>query len=293
MVGSRKTRRTGHPSSDPNHYKFAGKERDSESGLDNFGARFDTSSLGRFMTPDLVGSVAQPNPQLLNLYAYTLNNPLRFVDPNGRAPMEIATFTLTNYRQDSPTINSLDTWLALAMVTGTKGAQNEPMEPYWPDERPGGGAPNDAPMRINKPSDNIDTGFGTNYAWFRPDFQSWSISVDFSGSGANLSAKISFDQGFVIGRPGPPYDDFRKTDDPTTVLGKFKFFNLGSLTQEQLKALLDAANSGGDDPRFKAIAQAAQAAIADNQRTREQEKSSKKCSQVRADAIDASTQCRR
>jgi hypothetical protein len=30
-------------------YKFAGKERDSESGLDNFGARYDASSLGRFM----------------------------------------------------------------------------------------------------------------------------------------------------------------------------------------------------------------------------------------------------
>src|SRR5713101_3353668 len=37
---------------DPNHYKFTGKERDTESGLDNFGARFFTSNLGRFMTPD-------------------------------------------------------------------------------------------------------------------------------------------------------------------------------------------------------------------------------------------------
>jgi hypothetical protein len=31
-----------------NHYKFTGKERDSESGLDNFGARYDASSMGRF-----------------------------------------------------------------------------------------------------------------------------------------------------------------------------------------------------------------------------------------------------
>ncbi|HKW57978.1 MAG TPA: RHS repeat-associated core domain-containing protein, partial [Candidatus Acidoferrum sp.] len=36
-------------------FKFTGKERDSESGLDNFGARFDSSSLGRFMTPDPIG----------------------------------------------------------------------------------------------------------------------------------------------------------------------------------------------------------------------------------------------
>ena len=33
-------------------YKFTGKERDSESGLDMFGARYYRSSLGRFMTPD-------------------------------------------------------------------------------------------------------------------------------------------------------------------------------------------------------------------------------------------------
>ena len=34
------------------HYKFTGKERDTESGLDMFGARYYGSSLGRFMTPD-------------------------------------------------------------------------------------------------------------------------------------------------------------------------------------------------------------------------------------------------
>lgn len=34
------------------HYKFNGKERDAESMLDNFGARYDSSNLGRFMTPD-------------------------------------------------------------------------------------------------------------------------------------------------------------------------------------------------------------------------------------------------
>ena len=32
--------------------RYTGKERDTESGLDNFGARYDSSSLGRFMTPD-------------------------------------------------------------------------------------------------------------------------------------------------------------------------------------------------------------------------------------------------
>ena len=33
-------------------YKFTGKERDSESGLDDFGARYYASTMGRFMKPD-------------------------------------------------------------------------------------------------------------------------------------------------------------------------------------------------------------------------------------------------
>src|SRR5579863_10303967 len=33
-------------------HNFTSKERDSESGLDNFGARYDSSQYGRFMSPD-------------------------------------------------------------------------------------------------------------------------------------------------------------------------------------------------------------------------------------------------
>jgi RHS repeat-associated protein len=70
-----------------NRHKFTGKEQDIESGLDNFGARYDASSLGRFMTPDLVNVTEerQMNPSsTLNKYAYGANNPLKYVDPDGR-----------------------------------------------------------------------------------------------------------------------------------------------------------------------------------------------------------------
>ncbi len=62
--------------------KFTGKERDSESNLDNFGARYDASSLGRFMTPDPLGGKLV-DPQTLNRYSYVINNPLRCTDPTG------------------------------------------------------------------------------------------------------------------------------------------------------------------------------------------------------------------
>jgi RHS repeat-associated protein len=70
---------------DSNHYKFTGKERDTESGLDNFGKRYYGSSMGRFMTTDPVVITTERlmNPQQLNLYAYVANNPLRFIDPTG------------------------------------------------------------------------------------------------------------------------------------------------------------------------------------------------------------------
>ena len=70
---------------DSNHYKFTGKERDSESGLDNFGARYDAFTMGRFMTPDPVFISADRvfDPQSLNLYAYVRNNPLSLTDPTG------------------------------------------------------------------------------------------------------------------------------------------------------------------------------------------------------------------
>jgi RHS repeat-associated protein len=70
-------------------YKFTAKERDTESGLDMFGARYYGSSLGRFMTPDWAAKpTAVPyamfgDPQSLNLYSYVRNNPTTTRDPDG------------------------------------------------------------------------------------------------------------------------------------------------------------------------------------------------------------------
>lgn len=70
----------------PTEHLFTGKERDSESGNDYFGARYYASSMGRLLSPD--PETPTPlhllNPQRWNMYSYGLNNPLSFTDSGGR-----------------------------------------------------------------------------------------------------------------------------------------------------------------------------------------------------------------
>jgi RHS repeat-associated protein len=74
---------------DSNHYKFTGKERDGETGLDYFGARYYGNWLGRWMSPDWAAKPeAVPysdlhDPQSLNLYSYVRNIPTSHADPEG------------------------------------------------------------------------------------------------------------------------------------------------------------------------------------------------------------------
>jgi len=75
------------PNGDQSTVHFTGKERDSESNLDNFGARYNSSSLGRFMSPDpdnISGILhMDDDPQSWNGYSYVRNNPLNLTDPTG------------------------------------------------------------------------------------------------------------------------------------------------------------------------------------------------------------------
>ena len=70
---------------DNTRQKFTGKERDDETGLDYFGARYYANTQGRFTSVDpvKVTKARMLDPQRFNLYAYVRNNPLIYVDPNG------------------------------------------------------------------------------------------------------------------------------------------------------------------------------------------------------------------
>ncbi len=63
------------------HFRFTGHERDSESSLDYMLARSYAYDVGRFLRPDpMQGEYPGISP-----YAYANNNPLKYVDPDGRA----------------------------------------------------------------------------------------------------------------------------------------------------------------------------------------------------------------
>ncbi len=84
-VGGRTTG-MGYSVADGLRQKFTQKERDNETGLDYFLARYYGSTQGRFTSPDPLSApaCAHPNvPQSWNLYTYVLNNPLNLTDPDG------------------------------------------------------------------------------------------------------------------------------------------------------------------------------------------------------------------
>lgn len=73
-----------------NDKKYTGQEKDLESGLYYYNARYYQPDLGRFASQDILdGEIAKP--QSLNKYAYTVNNPIKYVDPSGETPYEFYT----------------------------------------------------------------------------------------------------------------------------------------------------------------------------------------------------------
>lgn len=82
-----RTAQQGYGAGDGVRQQFTQKERDVETNLDYFQARYYSSTQGRFVSADsFLGSPG--NPQTLNLYSYVTNNPLRFIDPSGHMPVE-------------------------------------------------------------------------------------------------------------------------------------------------------------------------------------------------------------
>jgi RHS repeat-associated protein len=94
--------------------RFALLERTAETGggswlaLDYAGARYYHSQTGRFTSPDDPIFGDPFDPQSMNLYAYALNNPLRFIDPSGqRAECPASTDTEVYVCAEAPDVGLL------------------------------------------------------------------------------------------------------------------------------------------------------------------------------------------
>ena len=74
-----------------NDSRFLDKQKDVETDLHYFGARYFDAGIGRFTKVDPVGISESDitNPQRFNRYAYSLNNPYKYIDPNGKWPTKV------------------------------------------------------------------------------------------------------------------------------------------------------------------------------------------------------------
>jgi RHS repeat-associated protein len=106
---------TCYSSASGNHYKFTGKERDTETGLDDFAARFYSSQFGRFMSADDSKYIVPADPQTFNLYTYVANNPINSIDPTGHSPNGTGPPTFV----DGPTAQAI--WMGWSGETNQRG----------------------------------------------------------------------------------------------------------------------------------------------------------------------------
>ena len=220
----------------PQNYKFTGKERDTESGLDNFGARFDASSLGRFMSPD-AGAFHWDTPQSLNRYAHCLNNPLRFLDPDGKDVVDIGTFILTTYIQKSQEIGKLDWAFAMAAAGASEGPIVTKPVARWGDMRPVGSRIQN-PINFIQPEHPVHGSLAG--AWYSRALSVMSVSVDFrEDPGAGMTASIQVkqsDRGVVTDGSKSGMNYWRDEDEPEQELGQFRL-KLSGLSDQKLAAL--------------------------------------------------------
>ena len=120
-VGGRTTG-LGYTASDNVRQKFTQKERDSETGLDYFGARYYMSTQGRFVSPDAFEKDSYlDDPQSWNKYVYVRNNPLYFIDPSGQK----AEVTVTTDEERKKRTITIKASFAVYAAKGQKVSQKQ------------------------------------------------------------------------------------------------------------------------------------------------------------------------
>ena len=104
------------------------KERDVETGLDYFLARYYSLTQGRFTSPDpLNASARRQNPQSWNRYSYVLNRSLALVDPTGMHDCTPQTPCIVTTQAEAEARTRANLNLALIQEQVTVTSEREPI----------------------------------------------------------------------------------------------------------------------------------------------------------------------
>ena len=148
-------------------YTYTGQEDDDDLGFYNYGARLYDPLIGKFISADTI--VPDPNnPQSLNRYSYTLNNPLRYIDPSGNQYDEWDVWYSNTY--------STDLWAGYNWGSSLNSSSNQSQFsfgtfnaiPYYSNNIAGN---NLAPI-IQNFTTNLDKGLSNFYPGFGDSFTS-------------------------------------------------------------------------------------------------------------------------
>jgi RHS repeat-associated protein len=122
-------------------YKYVGKERDEESGLYYYGARYYAAWLARFVSVDPL----QFKYPELTPFQYANNRPVSMVDLNGKESVEPQTKDKQKEKKEPPRIDIKEIQKAKLMeekvgdiyseISNTIGSNSEIVQ-YKPEERP-------------------------------------------------------------------------------------------------------------------------------------------------------------
>jgi RHS repeat-associated protein len=253
--------------------QFTAKERDNESGLDDFGARYYSSAQGRFTggDPIVISDQRRSSPHTWNLYSYASNNPLFYVDPDGRKSLPLGIANLKGYTMMGEALDT-SVWFALNPYQNTTLT-----DPEWIRQ----GLPN--PSQANKffrPNVPTTEGYGPFGAWETYEEHNvhvvLTLRIEYEKKNGEPTAYIDLDQGMSIepahgrmtsrwspvvggGQPPPSFDHI-----------EIDTYSLQKLSGPELQAVARTAGRRINGP-YAALSQAILEAVFAEQRRREEE----------------------
>jgi RHS repeat-associated protein len=187
-------------------HHFTGKERDMETGLDYFGARYFSSNAGRWVSPDWSATVAPipyaklDDPQTLNLYAYVANNPLATIDADGHSgcsgtqdQCEVTTIgqILAEGHSIAATINQQSNLRQMAAAMFGQGARQQKYDPSksGPEDPTNPGHPLSQNSVVKKASDQAF--MATTNGAARDGLAEAGFSIEYGDGKISIANKVN------------------------------------------------------------------------------------------------------